>query len=31
MRFKDLAVGKYVTLNRWLRYYYKIELIVYIR
>ena len=22
MRFKDLAVGKYVTLNRWLRYYY---------
>ena len=22
MRFKDLAVGKYVTLNRWLRHYY---------
>lgn len=24
MRFKDLAVGKYVTLNRWLNYYYNI-------
>ena len=24
MRFKDLAVGKYVTLNRWLRYYYNV-------
>ena len=22
MRFKDLAVGKYVTLNRWLSHYY---------
>ena len=22
MRFKDLSVGKYVTLNRWLRHYY---------
>ena len=24
MRFKDLAVGKYVTLNRWLRNYYRV-------
>lgn len=24
MRFKDLAVGKYVTLNRWLSYYYNV-------
>ena len=24
MRFKDLAVGKYVTLNRWLREYYRV-------
>lgn len=24
MRWKDLAVGKYVTLNRWLNYYYNI-------
>ena len=24
MRFKDLAVGKYVTLNRWLNYYYNV-------
>ena len=24
MRFKDLAVGKYVTLNRWLRHYYNV-------
>lgn len=24
MRFKDLAVGKYVTLNRWLNYYYNL-------
>lgn len=24
MRFKDLAVGKYVTINRWLNYYFNI-------
>lgn len=24
MRFKDLAVGKYVTMNRWLREYYRV-------
>lgn len=24
MRFKDLAVGKYVTINRWLREYYRV-------
>lgn len=24
MRWKDLAVGKYVTLNRWLREYYRV-------
>ena len=24
MRFKDLAVGKYVIMNRWLNYYYNI-------
>ena len=24
MRWKDLAVGKYVTINRWLNYYYNV-------